>query len=135
MAEHGRNHHGSDHLHAACRKISRHVPGPGSRKEIAADVDGCFKPEFRTEAFDGRYADAVLNSGVFFHYAQGQPGRVLDYRFTAKLFLVILLSLLWASCALAYEVEQSQVPENNRKQQLQVRSVSFEGNKTIPARS
>jgi len=68
-----------------------------------------------------------------FHYAQGQPGRVLDHRFSARVFVFILLPLLWAGCGLADEVEQSQTPENNRKPQLQVRSIQFEGNKTIPS--
>ncbi|MGA2405054.1 MAG: BamA/TamA family outer membrane protein [Syntrophobacteraceae bacterium] len=57
----------------------------------------------------------------------------MDYRFPARVFLLVLLSLLWAGSVLAAEVEQSQAPENKRKPQLQVRSIRFEGNKTIAA--
>jgi len=69
----------------------------------------------------------------FFFQAQVQPGRVLDHKFRARAFLLIIIPLLWACCTLASEGDQAQAPENKQKPQLQVREIRFEGNKIIPA--
>jgi outer membrane protein assembly complex protein YaeT len=68
----------------------------------------------------------------FFFQGPVKPGRVLDHKFPARAFLLILLLLLWAGCTLAAEGDQSQAPENKQKPQLQVREIRFEGNTIIP---
>lgn len=61
-----------------------------------------------------------------------QPGRVLDYKVPASLFLLIFIPLLWAGCVFAAKGNQPQASEKKGKSQLQVLKISFKGNKIIP---
>ena len=49
----------------------------------------------------------------------------------ALLLVMIFLPWLWAGPAICAEAEQAQPSENQKKSQLQVREIRFEGNKTI----
>jgi hypothetical protein len=55
----------------------------------------------------------------------------LDHRLPARIFVLILLPLLWAGCLFAAKDGQSQACKNKQKPQLQVRQICFEGNKII----
>lgn len=76
---------------------------------------------FRTGAFG--------QGGTFFCFRWA--GRVLSPRLSIRLFLFAILVLIWTVCSFASEGEQVQPPRTDKKNQLQVTSIRFEGNKSI----